>query len=286
MWKFLVKLLRGDPADDLTAADRPVASKAEDVLGFNDKNPWLMMQSLGNLTSPSSKRLMPHFEVIRRLDQWVSLGFSVRLDEYGFPVADKRRNYRFRKINRADQELMPAAGTGKRAVSHPNAVFPYYAEAGCALDEFFELRDDVRDFCIGKKLYKDGNATAALPFLEAAYLQNTSDLTSIEEYFPARVDAGDLSGVEEAVASLRGQLDRWVHSGYAARWIKLLARAGEKERAARVMHSFIAELTTSAAEPDLKNHRGLQPNAWARAKLDDLRKQLGDTGRRLENFLP
>lgn len=201
-------------------------------------DPYLMLHPRC-LVSEAPKKLLPYFDTVRRASAWHSLGFQVKLDEYGYPSRGTSKTYNFSLARESDPLIAEAIRTGKKAVRHPLPVFDYVL-AGCDLSEFVDLPDDVKAYCQGNLLRVNGKPEQALPLLERACRLNPDEVRYREVYYPLRLGLGDLSSIQDELDYFERDMDSIVHTGRFEEWMKALIAAGDYS-AARQAISHVDE---------------------------------------------
>ena len=227
---------------------------------MNLSDPYLILRPR-SLTGEFPKDLLPYFETIRHASAWVALGFSVKLDSYGFPTRESSGAYRFSLARENDPLIAEAIRTGKKAVNHPLAVFEYVL-AGSSLSEFVELPEDVKAYCQGNLLRVNGNSREALPLLEKAISLNPDEVRYREIYYPLRLAMGDLSSIEDELTCFENDIDSIIHTGRFEQWIKTLIAASEYRRAGQVLEKVDAAISRLADGKAKPRFYGPQRPEW------------------------
>ena len=234
-------------------------------------DPYLMLHPARRVEDASDE-LLPYLATVRKTSEWARLGFKVNLNEYGRPVREDTKEYRFSVARERDETVADAIRTGKKAVRHPLTVFQY-VQAGCSLNEFANLPEDVAEYCMGNTLRLAGNLAEALPHLQKAITLNPNEVRYFEIYFPLRLHLGDLSAIPEELQHYKNDMDSAIHTGRFDEWIKLLINAQEYELARNIISA-----TESALYDLIKGHvsvrlYGAQKLNWYEHKLHQFNKR-------------
>ncbi|MFT3820271.1 MAG: hypothetical protein QM750_22095 [Rubrivivax sp.] len=228
----------------------------------------------------ASPEVFRYAHTVRRVNQWRELGFTVDLNEFGNPERNDQTEYRFFVVEPTDPEIREAIETGKRALRHPLPVFEY-VKAGCNLDEFISLPQDVPEYCAGMLLLAQNNVKDALPHLERACALNPNEVRYREAYFPARIALGDLSAIDEELDYLQGDPDTLMHTGRVSGWIHALEATGRAESIDQLLSRLDDAFARLRQGHSQSRHYSKQSPEWyerSHAKFQELARK---TRRRL-----
>ena len=233
-------------------------------------DPLLILDPVG-FVDTVPKDLLPFLATVRKASDWRLLGFSVDLDQYGFPVRDRASDCKFSIARENDSVIADAICTGKRAVRHPLAVFEYF-NAGCELSEFANLPDDVAAFCKGKVLYIAGKAAEALPYIRNAVELNSNEVRYREIFYPLRLQLGDMSAIDEELNHYQSDMDSAIHSGRLDSWLKYLIDLADYDGARRILSVAMSSLQNLIDQKTTARLYGQQQRSWYEGKKEQLNK--------------
>jgi len=220
------------------------------------------------------KKVFPYLDTVRRVSEWVALGFSLKLDEHGYNIGKMEKTYWFRPAKESDPLVLEAINTGKKAENHPVVVFQY-VQLGCKLSEFAVLPEDVKAFCEGKLLLARDEKEKALPLLEHAVELNPNEVNYLEIYYPLRMELGDLSGIEEEFTCFEHDIDAVIHIGRFEEWIKSLIIAKEYSRAKLLIEKVTVAINRLVSGEAKARFYAPQNSDWYASCRDKLRKNTG-----------
>lgn len=224
------------------------------------------------LVSEAPKKLLPYLDTVRRASAWKTLGFSVKLDDYGYPSSDSSKTHDFSLARESDPLIADAIRTEKKAVRHPLLVFEYVL-AGCDLSEFIDLPDDVKAYCQGNLLRVNGKPEQALPLLEKAVNLNPDEVRYREVYYPLRLKLGDLSSIQDEFTCFERDMDSVVHTGRFEEWIKALISAEDYSSAKQVISHVDAALSRLAEGSTTARFYTPQEPDWYAYKREQFTKK-------------
>lgn len=165
--------------------------------------------------------LLPDLETVRRASEWRARGYKVAVSDHGIPVRPNTGMYEFARVRERDAIIAEAIRTGKKVVQSPLVVRDYLL-AGCDVNEFSNLPDDVAAFARGSVLIESGKFAEAIPLLRQATQANPDEVRYWEVYFDARLHVDDLTSIDEAVLYFQQDADSLIHSGRFEEWLDRL----------------------------------------------------------------
>ena len=155
---------------------------------MKSSDPYLILRPRF-LVCDAPKKLLPFLDTVKRLSAWTALGFSAKLDQYGYPLLGTSKAHEFSVARESDPTISEAIRTGKKALRHPPPVFDYVL-AGCELSEFVDLSDDVIAYCQGNLYRINGQPDEALPLLAKACHLNPDGLKKRHLALPQEARVG------------------------------------------------------------------------------------------------
>ena len=197
----------------------------------SENDPFLIMRPNH---FPIPKRLLPYMETVHRASQWKTLGFPVSIDQFGFPCQNVKTYYFDPFIDPADPTIAEAIETGKKGTRDPIFVVDYVL-AGCALDEFVTLPEDVVCFCQGRLLAAKGNQVQAIQPLTRAVQLQPENRNYREALYWVRLSLNDLTVITEEFEFFRSDIDCLFHSGRVEIWLQALLKARQFSKACEIL---------------------------------------------------
>lgn len=222
--------------------------------------------------SKSPKDLLPFFETVRRISEWQALGFQIKVDEYGLPKRGLSKDYDFFVAHENDKLIADAILTGKKAINHPLPVFQY-VRAGCDLNDFCNLPNDVEAFCRGNLLRINGQLEQALPFIEKAIQLNPNEVRYREVYYPLRHSLGDLSAIFDEFSCFENDIDSLIHLGRVEEWIKSFISIGDYSSARQIILKVDIAIGNLADGSVTAKFYTRQKHDWYAHKRDQFNKK-------------
>ena len=215
-----------------------------------ENDPFLIMRP--NLfATETPKKLLPYLETVRRASQWKAIGFPVSMDQFGFPHQSNLKTYRFVTVDPTDPTIAEGIETGKKATRDPIFVVDYVL-AGCVLNEFVTLPEDVVCFCQGRLLAAQGNqAQATQPLTRAVQIQ-PENRNYREALYWVRLSLNDLSAIDEEFEFFRSDMDSLFHSGRVEIWLQALLKGRQFSKAREVIEKVdnaLLELERGTLKP-------------------------------------
>lgn len=224
--------------------------------------------------SQAPKKLLPYLDTVRLASTWTVLGFSVKLDDYGYPLRGVSKTHEFSLARESDPLIADAIRTGKKAVRHPIPVFEYVL-AGCDLSEFVNLPEDVEAYCQGNLLRINGKSEQALPLLEKACRLNPDEVRYREVYYPLRLVLGDLSSIQEEFTYFERDMDSIIHTGRFEEWMKALIAAEDYSSAKQLISHVDKALSRLAEGSTTSRFYTAQKTDWYAHKREQFSKKAG-----------
>jgi len=218
-------------------------------MAASENDPYLVMRP-GSPQIPHGK-VLPYLETVRRVSEWKALGFSVSVDQFGFPRQRSAKRYCFDPVDLSDPEIAEAIRTGKKATRDALWVADYIL-AGCALDEFIALPEDVCCFSQGNLLRSQEKYREALPLLARAVQLRPEYHKYREVFYSLRLFLNDLAAIDEEFEFFRSDVDSLFHSGRVDTWVKALIQAREFSRAREILEKVdtaLMELERGSLKP-------------------------------------
>jgi hypothetical protein len=235
-----------------------------------DRDRHLRLASIGHLID-ARPEILQYVDTIRKASEWRTLGFTVPVNDNGNPARNTQLAYRFFLASERDPVVQEAIATGKRAVTHPLAVYEYF-RIGCDLSEFVTLPLDVRFYCHGRRHYERRELVEALPLIEQACSVNQDEVRYRELLYPLRLALGDLKAIQDEFAFFRGDIDSMVHSGRANEWLRLLQNVGDfATRDQLVIEVEAAFAALCSGQSAIRRYGTQSPERYQRS-LEEFRK--------------
>lgn len=201
---------------------------------------------------------LPYYLQIRTYQDWVGLGFSLKLDKYGIAKQTAQKlPYEWCGLSDPDPVEVVAAKTLKRHVASPFCLLDY-VRLGISYDEFVPHPEHYRYYCDGLLAAEAGAVERSIALLHKAVEADPGNAHYADKYYCFRVDAGDVSAVDEELVYSSGKASSIIHAGRYDEWIKLLLKQKLYGKAAEVTIQ-VSELLDKAASGLPVN--GLHPAA-------------------------
>jgi tetratricopeptide (TPR) repeat protein len=198
-------------------------------MAASESDPYLVMRPNPSVGA-APKKVRPYLETVHRVSEWMALGFPISIDQFGFPRPGHAKKYRFVSVDPSDPEIAEAIGTGKKATRDALRVAEYVM-AGCALDEFIALPEDVRCFSQGRLFAAQERHDEALSLLARAVQLRPQYHKYREALYSLRVSLSDLAAIDEEFEFFWSDIDCLLHAGRVDEWLKALIGAREFSRA-------------------------------------------------------
>lgn len=209
---------------------------------------------------------------IKTADEWQRLGFDIELNAYGLASNRPDHPCRFFKIRKLDSLQQESITLDKKPFKHHNQLLSHL-RVGCAVDDFVGVTEDARYFVDGIKSFGDSKFREAAILLHAAVSLSPQEVDYRTPYYNARIEAGDLSGIEEEFMFLKNDMDSAVHSGRFDIWLNGLINANEFDRAEHLLSSAKSELSLLCQGRSENKIYGKQSQHWYDLKLQQLLKR-------------
>lgn len=238
---------------------------------MKSSDPYLILRPR-LLVCDAPKKLLPFFDTVKRLSTWAAMGFSVKLDQYGYPLRGTSKTHEFSVARESDPIISEAIRTGKKALRHPLPVFDCVL-AGCELSEFVDLPDDVIAYCQGNLYRVNGKPEEALPLLAKACQLNPDEVRYREVYYPLRLALGDLTYIQEEIEYFARDMDSVVHTGRFEEWVKALIAAKDYSSARQIISQVDIGLSRLASGSVTARFYTAQKPDWYRYKREQFAKK-------------
>ena len=151
--------------------------------------------------------------------------------------------------------------------------------AGCKLDDFGTLPEDVRLFCEARLLCDKGERSESLPLLKRAIdLQRDERTPAVrlrlygETYYRVRFELNDLACIDEELEFFQSDIDTLIHTGRVEEWIKALAVSNEFSRARTVIEKVDAAIQQLAEGARTPRFFAQQRSDWYSCKREQFAK--------------
>lgn len=193
------------------------------------------------------KPFLPHYERIRTLAQWRSLGFDIEVDKDGQITQRKNRHlYRFARLWDHSPSAQEAIATGKRWVTHFYPMLDY-VRAGVPFDDFVSHPEHYRDFCRARLAQDANQIDDAIGWFGKALAGDPNEVRYAEFYYKLRVDTGDLLAPALELAFFANEVDSMIHTGRVFEWVKLFLKNDRTAEAAQIIRRTATLLTDKLA---------------------------------------
>ncbi|MBK5274582.1 MAG: hypothetical protein JJE30_05975 [Desulfuromonadales bacterium] len=201
----------------------------------SENDPLLILK--GPLSKDVPKGFIPYLNTIRTQSQWEALGFNVRHDGSGNykSIVQNGLYFGFKKIIKIDKLVQISAQSGKIYETYPPNFYHQINLFGCMFDDFAYISEDTKAYCNARLNLRDNDLQKAYAFIQEAIKLNSSQHEYHTLYFDICFALQDLSGIEKELNWYINDIDCMAHPGNIERWLKLLIKKGEYERAVDLM---------------------------------------------------
>lgn len=236
----------------------------------------------GPLSRDVPKEFIPYLNTIRTQSQWEELGFKVRKDrnENYKSIVQNGLYFGFRKIQRVDELISIAVKSGKKYETHPPNYYYHMDFFGCTFDDFAYISEDAKAYCNARLSLRDNVLQDAYTFIQEAIRLKPSQYEYHTLHFDIRFALQDLSALEKELDWYVNDIDCMAHPGNVERWLKLLIKKGEYQRAVDFM-TRVNVLYDELIEGK-RSHKRFSPQStsFVRHSKESLWKRIG----RLKSF--
>lgn len=194
----------------------------------------------GPLNPKTPKEFIPLLDTIKKKCEWETLGFKPKSDAFGNyrPVRRKGLFFGFREITSFDEDKDKALQTGKKYTTNPKDILAFL-NYGCSYEDFVSISDDIKAYYETHKHYKNGQFELAMVEIKKALVLNPTEKLYKELFFDIKFELKDISAIEGDIAyhiETYGGISAMAHSEKIDRWIKLLYKLDEYQKAMDIIN--------------------------------------------------
>lgn len=195
----------------------------------DDENPYLRCHCIVNR---SAKKYISFADAIKRKREWEALGFKIKIDKFGNCKTTRKHVY-FRQPDCNNGADLEAIKTGKKCTTNPRDVLTLL-NRGCAYGDFASITEDIKFYHQADEFFMHGQFDLALAAINKAILINPNESLYGDLSIEIRFSSNDISAIDDDIAhqlKTYGSVTSMVHSGRAERWLMLLYRLDQTQKA-------------------------------------------------------
>lgn len=231
----------------------------------------------GPLSADTPREFLPLLDTIRRESEWRRLlGGRVQCDRDGNyeTISVDGYFYGLTPVIFPEKDEKEAIRTGKKLVYRPEDAADYVLNFSFSLDDFVGLGNDVAHYIDALRALEAGDHTQAIEHLSSAAKTKPHEHVYSDLLFSTKLEQGDTSGVDSAVAYYEDDMDSAVHSGQAKSWINALVAAKHYADALRLIERVDSLLEDLAAGRRQNKRFGGGDPEFAQYKREEFRRNL------------
>lgn len=196
----------------------------------------------GPLNPRTPKDFIQLLDTIKRKSEWETMGFKLKADTFGNykPVRKSGLFFGFSKITQFNEITEKALKTGKKYTTYPKNIIAFL-DYGCSYEDFVSISDDIKAYYETHKHYKNGQFELAMVEIKKALVLNPTEKLYKELFFDIKFELKDISAIEGDIAyhiETYGGISAMTHSEKIDRWIKLLYKLDEYQKAMDIINTI------------------------------------------------
>lgn len=180
--------------------------------------------------------LIPLYDTIRTIEEWKSLGYIIKFsDEYELNIEQfAPAEYEFIRILNLTSDIKKAILNKKKHIKHCNTLIDY-VRIGCGFDNFSELPEHQKNFCLGIFELEKNNLSEAFAYFEMAVSEEPKEVRYRERYYEIGLKLGKLDLIQNEIEYFRCDIDVSIHTGRFDAWVNSLIDSQRLNDAKSVM---------------------------------------------------
>lgn len=182
------------------------------------------------------QELLPLYDTIREIEEWGNLGYPVKFaDKYELNIEQLSPDrYEFSRIKRITPDIEKAVLNKKKHVEIFYTVLAYL-RAGCVFDDFSELPEHQKNFCLGMFSLEENDLPKAFNCFEKAVLEHPKEVRYREQYYEVGLKLGELHLIQDEIEYFKQDIDVSIHTGRFDVWVNSLIKSKRLSDAKAVM---------------------------------------------------